>query len=190
MSRGVFCVISLILINVYLGFAFAAGQQTQQGLEDEAKKKISLFATQLKQALLLAIEQDGLPGAVNVCHQRAPDIADSLSTDGWRIARTSLKTRNENNQPDEWETQALRNFEAQHKAGAKFNNLTKSELGSAQFRYIEAIPTGQLCLACHGSAVDPTLKGAIDGLYPNDRAVNFALGDIRGAFTLTKDINH
>ncbi|GAB54963.1 hypothetical protein GPUN_0828 [Glaciecola punicea ACAM 611] len=36
----------------------------------------------------------------------------TLSTDGWKVARTSLQTRNENNKADAWEIQTLHGFNA------------------------------------------------------------------------------
>lgn len=178
----------LIGVSVLGGATIACSDQSQsqESLENEANQKIKVFATQLKSALVGAIQTDGLQKAVKVCEEQAPQIAQSLSTNGWTIARTSLKTRNENSQADDWEAATLQNFEQQHAAGADISTLSMSKLNDAEFRYMKAIPTGQVCLACHGSSVDPALQTSINALYPNDMAVGYALGDIRGAFTLTK----
>ncbi|MFT6919058.1 MAG: hypothetical protein ACJA2G_001693 [Cognaticolwellia sp.] len=53
-------------------------------------------------------------------------------------------------------------------------------------RYMKAIPTGGLCLACHGSKLADDVSSKVNELYPNDQATGFKLGDIRGAFTLQK----
>ena len=60
--------------------------------------------------------------------------------------------------------------------------------GARTYRYMKAIPVGEVCLACHGSSLDPELKATIDGGYPEDRATGFALGELRGAFTVTKTL--
>ena len=53
---------------------------------------------------------------------------------------------------------------------------------------MKAIPTGELCLLCHGETIDPDIAAAIDKAYPEDQARGFSLGDIRGAFTLSKPL--
>ena len=59
-----------------------------------------------------------------------------------------------------------------------------AEGGKQYFRYMKAIPTGELCLKCHGAEIEPGVKAKLDELYPNDKARGFKLGDIRGAFTI------
>jgi len=161
----------------------------QELLTSEAQHRIKQFAGQLKSALVTAIKEQGLAHAVNVCHERAPQIAQELSTDGWRVARTSLKTRNDVNKPDQWELETLKDFDRRFKGGTAASQLTASLTGPEQYRYMKAIPTDQVCLACHGSSVDADLSASINRMYPNDIAIGFTLEDIRGAFTLSKQIN-
>jgi hypothetical protein len=161
-------------------------QSRQESLKVEAQQRIKRFATALKTALVSAIQEKGLVHAVDVCHSVAPQIAVELSTEGWQVARTSLKTRNQDNQADTWERDMLEAFDRQFKAGTPAGQLTASLQTDTQFRYMKAIPTDKVCLACHGSAVDETLSKAINNKYPQDRAVGFTLEDIRGAFTLSK----
>ena len=47
-------------------------------------------------------------------------------------------------------------------------------------------PTALVCLTCHGADIEPDLKAEIDRIYPNDQAIGFTLGELRGAFTITK----
>ena len=56
------------------------------------------------------------------------------------------------------------------------------------FRYMKAIPTGSVCLNCHGFNIKEPIKTKINELYKNDKAVNYKKGDIRGAFTLSKKL--
>jgi len=58
--------------------------------------------------------------------------------------------------------------------------------GSKEFRFMKAIPTGGACLACHGETLSPELAEKVKTLYPQDLATGFMLGDIRGAFVVTK----
>ena len=65
-------------------------------LETQAAERATEFATTLKSALAAAIKQGGLVEGINVCKMQAPAISDSLSTDGWTVARKSTKNRNPN----------------------------------------------------------------------------------------------
>jgi hypothetical protein len=53
---------------------------------------------------------------------------------------------------------------------------------------MKAIPTGEVCLACHGSDITPEVAAAIDERYPDDMARGYSLGDVRGAFSLSKPL--
>ena len=56
------------------------------------------------------------------------------------------------------------------------------------YRYAKALPTQSLCLNCHGprDQLKPEVRAAIDEHYPNDRAVGYKEGEIRGAIIATK----
>jgi hypothetical protein len=54
---------------------------------------------------------------------------------------------------------------------------------------MKAIPTKPLCLTCHAEAIAPEVETKINQLYPADRARGYRVGDLRGAFTLSKPIN-
>ena len=56
------------------------------------------------------------------------------------------------------------------------------------FRFMKAIPTAEVCLACHGSDITPEVAAAIDERYPDDMARGYSLGDVRGAFSLSKPL--
>lgn len=58
--------------------------------------------------------------------------------------------------------------------------------GQPAFRYMSAIPTQKLCLGCHGKSIDPEVKAKIEELYPQDKAIGFSEGDLRGAFVVTR----
>jgi hypothetical protein len=62
------------------------------------------------------------------------------------------------------------------------------EKGKRHFRYMKAIPTGKVCLSCHGEKLDPAVAAKLKALYPRDKAVGFRSGDIRGAFTIIQPL--
>ncbi len=54
---------------------------------------------------------------------------------------------------------------------------------------MKAIPTGGVCLSCHGQRISQPVEAKLERLYPNDRARGYELGDIRGAFTITQPLD-
>ena len=60
--------------------------------------------------------------------------------------------------------------------------------GQRTFRYMKAIGTQPVCTVCHGTSIAPEVTARLDALYPEDRARGFAVGDIRGAFSITQPV--
>ena len=54
---------------------------------------------------------------------------------------------------------------------------------------MKAIPTAELCLACHGTKIDPVVAAKLTELYPRDQARGYKVGDIRGAFTFIEPLS-
>lgn len=160
----------------------------------EAKTIVQEFATTLQGELQAAIREGGPTNAIAVCQDRAPAIAADLAErSGWQVGRTSLKTRNRaQNSPDAWEAQVLAQFDARRAAGEDVQPMAYAETletGDGRvFRFMKAIPTAEVCLACHGSAITDEVAAAIDERYPGDMARGYSLGEVRGAFTLSKPL--
>jgi hypothetical protein len=155
----------------------------------QAGKAVQAFATALKGELMAAMQSGGPTAAIEVCNTRAPAIAESVSLEqGVEISRVSLKNRNPENAPSEWQREVLLQFEERKADGENPAALTWSDTvdtpDGAEFRFMKAIPTGGLCLACHGETIDPAVAGKIAELYPEDKATGFREGDLRGAFVV------
>lgn len=154
---------------------------------DEAHGVVKIFAGKLGGALMAAIEKDGVDAGIAVCHEKAPEIAAEVSAEsGWEIGRTSLKARNPDNVPNEWESMVLEQFEGRKDAGEDIATLEYIEFTPDMIHYMKAIPTGEMCVMCHGKDIAPEIQAKLDKYYPDDEATGFEVGDIRGAFTLSK----
>ena len=140
------------------------------------------------------MKQGGPLVALDVCNVQAPAIAQAVGdTAGWKVGRTSMKARNEDNRPDMWELTAMLDFEKRREAGDDLTKMESYAIVEADkgrvFRYMKAIPTGGVCLSCHGESVAEEVLDKIHELYPADQALGFKAGDIRGAFTLSKQLD-
>ncbi len=148
---------------------------------------IKAFATELKSELMAAMKTGGPIAALEVCNTKAIDISKKISDKaGFTISRTSLKPRS--TAPDAWEKKVLETFEDRKSKGEKANALQFYEvvkLGKHRaLRYMKAIPTDVACLACHGEKIAPEIQAKLDELYPDDKAIGFKEGDLRGAFSI------
>lgn len=162
-------------------------------LASASREAVAQFAPLLKQELVTALEAGGPVNAIQVCSEIAPDIAATVSRDaGLTVARTSLKYRNPDNAPDDWEREVLQDFESRRAAGESAEALEHYELvesgGDRRFRYMKAIPTAELCVRCHGTQLGAEVEAKLEQLYQEDQARGFEVGDIRGAFTVSKGL--
>ncbi|GGY52036.1 hypothetical protein GCM10011297_26070 [Bacterioplanes sanyensis] len=173
-----------LMLAVFSLQLIAAEQELQQ-----ARQLTQQFGKTLKQTLKASLQSDGPVAAIEVCNTEAPGIASQLSNDGWQVGRVSDRYRNPDNAPDEWEQQTLAYFEEQLAAGKDPATLERSHQQDGEFRYMKAIPTGPVCLACHGEKLSEPVQTAIQRLYPDDLATGFNVGQLRGAFSLTKTLN-
>jgi hypothetical protein len=195
MNRNLFCLAGAVL---FFGHAAAwpdAGPSPiaiDMDTEIEgAKSAISVFAASLQTELKAAMQEGGPVRAISVCSTSATPITQSVAAEqGLQLSRVSLKSRNPANRPSDWQKAVLESFESRKAAGEQAAALTWSGVsevdGQQQFRFMKAIPTGGLCLQCHGSDLSPEVSATLDELYPEDQARGFKSGDIRGAFVVTR----
>lgn len=171
------------------GSALAGQSQVQtEALAQEGLALIPPFQQALLTAVQTAMAQGGAVAAVQACQLQAPQITAAHSQIPWAVGRTSLKLRNPANAPDAWEQQVLEQFAARAAKGEALENMVQVEVVADELRLMKAIPTGQPCLACHGQQIDPALVTVIDERYPADAARGFALGELRGAFSLRRTL--
>ncbi|NML25578.1 Tll0287-like domain-containing protein [Zoogloea dura] len=138
----------------------------------------------------------GAVAAIPVCKDAAPQLLKEQSVKtGWAMSRVSLKTRNQaTGTPDLWEARQLADFNIRAANGEKVETLEVGEVftenGKPVFRYMRAIPVGDVCLKCHGpvESIEPALKQVLEGTYPGDRAFGYAKGQIRGALTVRRPL--
>lgn len=160
---------------------------------DASREAIKSFAGALQEQLMSAMVDGGPTTAIKVCNVAAPEIAQTASVArDWSVGRTSLKLRNPDNAPDAWEVAVLHDFEARNAAGEDPGTLDHAEIvvsdGQRTFRYMKAIGTQPLCITCHGTSIAPEVSARLDALYPDDQARGFAVGDIRGAFSIIQPV--
>ncbi len=187
--KRLFASIIISLLSISQALAVDTEQLTQK-----SRAAIKALGGELKSTLQASMKASGPVDSVAICQLQAPVIANKVSqSNGMVVARTSLKYRNQNNKPDAWEKSVLEMFEQRKAKGEAVKTIEYSELtehnGEKVFRYMKAIPTGEVCLMCHGSNVSQPVVNKINSLYPDDKATGFNKGDIRGAFSVIQTVN-
>lgn len=154
-----------------------------------AKTAIQALGGTLKSELQAAMQAGGPVEALHVCNTKAPEIASKVSAEnGMQVSRTSLKNRNPDNAPTDWQVAVLNDFETRKAAGEDPAGLSYAEIVDNEFRFMKAIPTGTMCLNCHGTDISPAVTAKLGELYPDDKATGFKEGDLRGAFVVVKNL--
>lgn len=187
----------LSFILVFFAFPSGASQAATSSADEniaEAKAAIKQLAGSLKKELKASMQTGGPVAAIGVCNTQAMPITGQVATEhGLQISRVSLKNRNPVNAANDWQTVVLEDFERQKSAGKDVTKIAWTETvdveGGQEFRFMKAMPTGPVCLMCHGKQIAPEVTEAIANLYPEDKATGYSEGDIRGAFVVTRKMD-
>ncbi len=167
----------------------AHGEVNMAELKKEAIGIVKKFGGSLKPELQKAMKSGGPAHAISVCSEKAPAIAQKLEIDsGWNVKRVSLKARNKNAKPNAWEKQVLRQFDKRQANGESAAKMAFAAVVNGQFRFMKAQGVEALCLNCHATKVNDDVEAALKTIYPQDAARGYSLGQIRGAFSLSKDL--
>ena len=166
----------------------------KQAMKKEAQQVTQELVSKLGAALKRALTESGPDGAISVCRDTAPMLANSLSRrTGWKVGRVSLQVRNPLiGLPDAWEQQVLQRFDEQAASGADPAKLHAADIVSEPqadyFRFMKALPVKPLCLTCHGSekTIPASVQARLAREYPNDAATGYSVGQIRGAVSIKR----
>lgn len=159
-------------------------------LVEQAKAAVQALGGALKAELEAAVKTGGPVAALSVCQIKAPELAKAISDEqGMAVKRVSLKNRNPvMGAANQWQTNVLNDFETRKATGEDPATLAYAEVVDHEFRFMKAIPTVEVCLGCHGTHLSPALTAKLTELYPQDQAVGYKEGDLRGAFVVVKNL--
>jgi hypothetical protein len=183
--------ITLMLLGISAIYAQA---QDDELLKQSRNLSLSMLK-ELGAKLQSSMAEGGAINAIGVCHLQAPEIANRVSTENQVIvSRVGTRTRNPvMGVPNAWQAKALAQFEAGLARGDKPADMEYSETvtkpdGGKEFHFAKPVLMQPMCLACHGNSdqINPEVKAKLSELYPNDKAINYQAGQLRGAVVLTR----
>ena len=186
----IFIVISLLITNI----SNSETTETNKPLIfNEAKILLKETAKQYKNTLIEGLQHNDLKKALKYCNKEVEKLISKGNEKDYTIKRVSLRPRNKNNYPTLYEKEILEKFNKLSLEDNKYlalehTEIIKDENNNNKFVYAKAIRIKEVCLNCHGSNINNDLKKEIQKLYPDDKAINYKLNDIRGAFVMYRNI--
>ena len=151
---------------------------TQKAQQELMATAVNALASEMMGELTAALDSGDAGAAIAVCKEKAPGVAARINeTYGVQIGRTSHKLRNEANVAPGWADPYIADLaeDPTYLAGPN------GELGA-----LLPIKLRAECQMCHGpvEGIDEGIVAAISEVYPDDQALGFVEGDLRGWFWL------
>lgn len=157
-----------------------------------AREAVDALAGELMTRLFRELEDGTATDAIDVCSEVAQALTSDSPKDGLTVRRVSLRVRNPLDEPDAYERDRLEELQTLKDAGELPQEIAQVVVHEDErsLRYLRPIIVTPPCLACHGSvaAMEPGVLEAVSRSYPDDRAVGYAVGDLRGAFSVTIEL--
>jgi cytochrome c len=150
---------------------------------------VSTSKQTISTALVNAMEKGGVKYAAQFCNVAAYPIVDSLSqANGARIRRVSDKPRNPKDAMDQEELKVFSFFKEKIKQPDAEMMPVLMQTNDSTVSYYSPIKISMpTCFKCHGE-VGKEVKNedyaTLKKLYPDDNAVGYKQGDLRGMYTI------
>lgn len=163
-----------VVVAIVVSCAFAHADDVTR-----AAQLLQPYKRAFQGALVSGLE-GGTTQALSACHAQAPAIAAKAVPDVVRVGRTSHRLRNPANRSPDWVVPLLAAY-----VDRPEDRVPRAvKLSDDLYGYVEPIVLQPVCLQCHGKTLDAEVSAQIKMLYPEDRAVGFEVGDLRGLFWL------
>jgi hypothetical protein len=186
---------SLFLIVLVFSSCRNNASQEETGLSDEQRQAYLEKGREIAGATFVALsgqlqaamKEGGVSNAAQYCNLAAYPLVDSLSkVHEALIRRTSMKVRNPKDAPDDQEKAILEAYAQKEAAGEELKPVIQ-EIDPHTIGFYAPIRVNEFCLQCHGK-VGETLSeenhAAIKELYPEDEAIGYSAGDLRGMWSI------
>lgn len=139
--------------------------------------------------LMKTMSEKGVADAARFCNLQADPLVDSLrKAHQAEIRRATLMPRNTKNQATPQEEQIIMQYVEQLKTPEAQLKPVVMRAGADSVAFFAPIQiTGDLCLKCHGTVgaeVSEKDYELIKSLYPDDKAMGYKAGDLRGIWSI------
>ncbi len=153
-----------------------------------ARATADALTSELGGLLLSTLQAEGPLAAVQICSDTAQTLTARHAAEGTYVRRVSDRVRNPANSPDEAEAAQLALLASEHGRGELPGEVVRivQRGGIRTLHYMRPIVVAPPCLTCHGPAdqIPAEVRAVIEQRYPQDNAVGYAAGDLRGAVSV------
>jgi len=180
-------ILSTVIIAMSATFLNAT---TNKEIKQEARTAIMKMGTTLKMHMKQNMKAGGPVQAAAFCSEKARGLAKKVNANykkGLSVKRISLKYRNPGNKPTADEAKVLQELHTAFNAKKAVPKMVVKEVGKNHYKVYKPIFINKgVCLTCHGAGNvrDEKAYKLIKAKYPNDKAVGYKKGDLRGAFVV------
>ncbi|WP_457679999.1 Tll0287-like domain-containing protein [Thermovibrio sp.] len=181
------------LLALTLITASCAHQQVSLNKREE-KEVVSIgnmavkrLMTELKTNLGMALKEGGFPKAIDFCASRAQELTEKVNRElvVVKVKRVSDKYRNPKDKPTPQDLKVIKELKEDLKKGKLPKYVIRKE--GNYFVYYKPILVAPFCLNCHGepTRMSPEVLRVLKEKYPNDKALGYKAGELRGVFKVT-----
>jgi hypothetical protein len=169
---------TLFFSSLLLGSSLIADTKSAEIGESASIALIQKLGSELKAQMI----KNGPIAALNFCNASAQALTQEVSTSShYNVKRVSLLDRNPNNRANVQESAILTKWQNTINTSQALPAYEIRSDGHMDYYYKPLIINNDMCLKCHGNVDSQSELGrAIKAAYPDDHAIGYKMGDLRG----------
>lgn len=158
-----------------------------------ARQTADELARDLGGLVMRTLQDEGPVAAVEVCSGVAQQRTAEHAAQGVYVRRVSERLRNADNAPDAAEAAELQRLAQLHAEGGLPPEVVRRVRrgGEEVLHYMRPIVLAPACVTCHGTPeqIPAEVSSLLRERYPDDEAVGYQAGDLRGAVSVRVDLS-
>ena len=183
-------ILSILAVSSTLLLAQSPKEDELQSVIKEGQIATKTLLQTLQKNMQQHMKQGGVTDALNFCSNEAYALTDKVNENlkqGIVAKRISAKYRNGANAPLPDEMKVLDSLQNLQESNKKIPPFVLKKVDEHTYKFYKPLVINKpVCLKCHGDiSKDPDLQKSISKRYPDDKAVNYKMGDLRGAVVVT-----
>lgn len=160
-----------------------------QDVVQKGQSSTKLLLQTLGKNMKMHMKHGGPMEALDFCSQEAYTLTESVNKklpEGVSVKRVSLLTRNPLNTPSADEAKVLQQLQELKKENKPLPKNVVEKVDESTYKFYKPLVIDKaVCLKCHGDVQNKQLKTEISNRYPEDKAMHYKMGDLRGAVVTT-----
>ena len=180
---------SITLITLASISLYSNDTSTLTDVMHKGQASTKLLMQTLGKNMKMHMKNGGPMEALDFCSQEAYSLTEAVNKklpEGVSVKRVSLLTRNPVNTPSDDEKIVLKHLQELQDNNKTLPKQIVEKIDAHTYKFYKPLVIdNKACLKCHGDVQDKKLKEEILNRYPEDKAMGYKMGDIRGAVVTT-----